>query len=184
MKSTSKVCLTLSQEKLISHVNYNFGTGPCTKCGKVPEASISLKEGKGFIVRKCSFCNLTELDPIANALRILKNEKPGASHKCAFDPTHLYKVVAFCMKCGIWLCSECINNHFKKNTDHSVVLIKDYLDIFCNKHPDEINSYFCKDCKAHFCKECYAEHYFHNKICIYEFFSRKKKKVLKLIVQI
>ena len=102
-------------------------------------------------------------------------------------------IFSYCIKCGVIICSDCIDKHIEINEKNHPALNSENIiknnekSIKCLLHPKEKNLSFCLKCNIHLCKECLKseKHINHSKVNLIEILvTDETKNILNGIINI
>ena len=149
----------------------------CTSCSSSVEI-LEINDKENTITFKClnkSQNHNTRTIPINEYINSMKkyNHLHNECSICFIKQDNFkdIPIFSYCIKCDKIICTDCINDHLKKNEINHPNLNKEYIiknnekEIKCWLHPSQKNVAFCFDCDIHLCNECMKskKHMMHRK---------------------
>ena len=110
------------------------------------------------------------LQELIDISRMSSEQGPKLCQMCVDEDDSSTPATTYCLQCGQNMCNQCCAYHrkMKISKNHETRLLETSLDqtshdvglkpkfSYCEKHPDEVLRYFCKDCDRVICVTCFA----------------------------
>ena len=143
----------------------------CPLCYRIPSISFLPNDPKKVKIKcLCSYSSTTDTKDYLNEY---KSKQKEIYHECdGVKHLPVESAVAFCPKCKIWLCKECLMFHNKLSPDHNTNSSKVNVNDYCEVHCDKKIILFCKTCLKHLCADCIKEHLEHQIINLKELYEK------------